>query len=353
MAGDMIRVECECGKAARVPARYAGRMVKCSGCGGKLTIPEESAPQPGYSAGGDVEASDAEASDAEASDAEAPASGGAIGSPVGGRVGSRIGSPGRRPSSGQAPRRPSSGQREGRRPSSGERSRERGRERDRGGTPDYGLPSKQRRSSSSSANDPYAPPTADVDETTYRRRGRGSGEQARDLSAEAHIVAIGIWQRISGVLLIAAVGIMGVGMLVGAAAGPGGVQPGPLLVAILMAAVLLGLAVLYYQVGVALMNYAPWARVAMVVLYVLGILRVVVTFDICGAFSTVIYGGVQLWALYGQRGSRIFYPGYAQATRNDRRPVPWATSPFFWLPFVLFALFAGLMVFAVILGGLR
>jgi len=318
----MIRVECECGKAARVPARYAGRQVKCSGCGGKLTIP--SGDEPGGSDSG---------------------SGGAVGGPVGGPVGSAIGGGSRRPSSGQIPRRSRSRQ------GSGQEPRPRSGARDRGGDPDYGAP--KRRRSSDAAHDPYAPPQADVDEQTYRRGPRGGREAKRDLQAEAHIVAIGIWQRISGVLMIALGGIFGIAMMAGAFAGPGRNKGGMIIAVLLFGAIFIGISVLYYMIGVSLMKYANWARIAMVVLFVLGVLRVVVTIDVCGAITTIGYGGAQLWALYGERGGRVFSPGYQRATRNDRRPVPWAQSPFFWLPFVLIALSVVLVVFAVVMGGLR
>jgi hypothetical protein len=166
-------------------------------------------------------------------------------------------------------------------------------------------------------------------------------------------VAIGIWQRISGVLMIALGGIFVLAMMAGALAGPRGPQAGMVVGFIIGGVILLGLAALYYQIGVALMNYRDWARIAMVVLFALGVLRVILTIDVCGAVTTIGYGGAQLWALYGQRGARVFSPGYAQAVRGDNRPVPWAQSPFFWLPFALIALSLVLVVFAVIMGGLR
>lgn len=74
------------------------------------------------------------------------------------------------------------------------------------------------------------------------------------------------------------------------------------------------------------------------------------TFDLCGGLITIGYGAAQLWALYGERGSRVFSPRYAHEAQQDPRPVPWATSPFFWLPFVFIALLV-LVFFAVVAVG--
>lgn len=263
MAGDMIRVECACGKAARVPSRYAGRQVKCSGCGEKLTIPDGSEePAAGGYGGGPDEGYGAEpepSSDSDYGSGEGAAIGTPVGGPVGSPVESRIG--GRRGPGSQGRGQGSRGQ--------GFRDRGQAPRRGRSGSGSDMRP--RRRSGSGAANDPYAPPQAEVDEDrTYRRRR--SGGFSRDLTAEAHIVAIGIWQRIWGVLTIAIGGLLVLGVLSSLIMRPrGGMGTTEAwLVLILGGGLMLGLAALYYQIGVAMMKYAPWSRVAMVVLFVLG-----------------------------------------------------------------------------------
>lgn len=341
MAEGMIRVECECGKAARVPARYAGRMVKCSGCGGKITIPNADDP-----AGPAAEGSEG--------------SEGSVGGPVGGVVGSRIGGGGGESPSGRQERRPS-GQRD--RPASGQRGRPPSGQRerparggDRGGTPDYGVPAR-RRSASSGTHDPYAPPTADVDENTYRRGPqKGSRERPRDLEAEAHIMAIGIWQRIKGVLYIAlaCLGVIGAGL--GAIGGARGGVPAGLMIGMAFGAVIVfGISGFIYYTGVAMMKYDAWSRIAFAVLFVLGLgmsalgLLAGDVSQICWGGVGVVYGGAQLWALFSQRANRVFSPGYVQSTRHDRRPVPWAKSPFFWIPCIGIALIFGLCLLGAVM----
>jgi len=330
VAGDMIRVECECGKAARVPSRYAGRQVKCSGCGGKLTIPDVGASEGGSSEG---------------------TSGGAVGGPVGGPVGSQIGRgggpevetyrrPGARGGSGsdQRPRSDSYGR-------GGGESRPRAGRDDRGGVPNYGLAPK-RRSSSSSAHDPYAPPSADLDRApTYGRSGRGG--VTRYLDFEAHIAAIGVWQRITGVLMVVfgAIGLLAMLVMVASkgGAGGGGQAAVGLVLLVVFGAIFLGFAALFYFIGSGLMKYKGWARIVMTILLALNLLQNLPGLFLGGvnlivAMGGLLYGGAQLWALYNSKAKAIFSPGYAAAAEANPGLVAWWRSPFFWLPFVMVGL---------------
>ncbi|MBL4847624.1 MAG: hypothetical protein JKY65_19065 [Planctomycetes bacterium] len=285
---DSIRLECSCGKKARVPARYAGRRVRCSQCKDQLRVP---------GSGSSVKPSAAQ---------RAPAPAARVASP-------RRLAPTRRPQA---------------------QPRQTGWE---GNEPLTLKPL-----------DPYAPPRARIEPTRPSRKKRQSLVN-RDLAAERHIQAIGVWQRISAVLALVGCGLfllLGVG---GALAGGGQavVSGGIGLVGFLICAVI---GAFYWCLGRGLMAYKGWPRVVIGVFTVLGLLG-----SVAGAFLEPTLGGLIsngisaawemaiLWALYGPRASRVFQPEY----RLDNLRVEWWVSPFFWLPWVLMVL-----VFALVFVGI-
>ncbi|MBL4844552.1 MAG: hypothetical protein JKY65_03420 [Planctomycetes bacterium] len=174
--------------------------------------------------------------------------------------------------------------------------------------------------------DPYAPPRARVESKPRRKRSRGAN---RDLQAEAHIRAIGVWQRISAVLLFVAAGL---GLLAGGFQGA------------IMVFLFVGFGAFYWWLGSSLMNYRGWARIVIGIFTLLGVLGALAGLaSELNLFSMVINGLsaawqlATLWALFGARASQVFESGY----RLDSRPVQWWVSPFFYLPILLTVLFVG------------
>jgi len=253
---DSIRVECSCGKKARVPARYAGRRVRCTRCKSQLRVP---------GSGSSLDALDREVA----------------------RTAPRTGSPLRseRRSSRPAP--------------------------------------AHSRATKSKSTDPYAPPKAVVD--APRRIDRNAAAD-RDLAAEGHIQAIGVWHRIYAVIM----GLACLAMIVF-----GGLRALPI------AGVVGGLAAFFYFLGSSLIAYKGWARVVVGLFTLLGVLGcvagIVAAPNAGGMFSNMISLGwncLTLWALFSTRAARAFSPGY----RIDNQRVTWWTSPFFYVPFALIAL---------------
>ena len=319
MSEGQIRVECDCGKAARVPARFAGRQVKCGGCGESLRIPEPGAEDEGED---DYEEED-EGQDLRAKapkkrtrtgrsktgargTGRAPVrKGKGTGSRVGARAGSRVGS------------------KVGGKRSSGAGS---------GAT-------RRRRSSEEDDEDPYAPSRAVLrDGPKGRSRGRGRGRggvsKKRELSTEGHIFAIGLWHAIGGVLyallglvLVFSSGAMGraLGPLAGIAAGIG-------IVFILLG----GGAVM---IGIGLTKMKGWARITYAVVQGILILLQLPAMaqsggNAGGSLIGICYTIAILSVLFGGSGSRVFSRGYAASIQGDHRSIPWTSSPFFWVPAV-------------------
>lgn len=186
------------------------------------------------------------------------------------------------------------------------------------------------RSRAPKSSDPYAPPKAAVD--APRRIDRGAAN--RDLAAEGHIQAMAVWYRIQAVL----VGIAVLAMIV-----LGGVQTLPI------ALIVGGVGAFCYFLGSSLMAYKGWARIVVGLFTCLGLLGcvagVVAEPNFAGLLSNGISGAWNvaiLWALFGERGARVFAPGY----RIDRQQVRWWVSPFFWLPFLMLGLAFALLFVA-------
>lgn len=144
-----------------------------------------------------------------------------------------------------------------------------------------------------------------------------------------------------------------VGGLIATVMGRGGKAEGFLLVLGCLA--VCAFAVFYYYIGVGLMDRKSWARIAFAVLFVLGLLMRGLGLllgdpsQACSGGFALAWGGAQMWALFGDRANRVFSPGYARATHGDRRAVPWAKSPFFWLPLVMIVLIVGFFFLAILL----
>jgi len=171
----------------------------------------------------------------------------------------------------------------------------------------------------------------------------------RHLVFEAHIMALGVWQRVTGVLMGVFGGIGLLAMLVmvvggGGRGGAGGRAAFGAVMIVVIGAVFFAFAAIFYFLGSGLMKYKPWARIVMTILLVLNLLQNLPGMFLGGISFVVsglgmLYVGAQLWALFNSRASEIFSPAYAAAAQANPVQIAWWRSPFFWLPFV----FVGLM----------
>ena len=186
-----------------------------------------------------------------------------------------------------------------------------------------------RRSSNTS---PYAPPRAHV---TGSRKQTPRFMRDRDLRAEGHVMAIGLWTRV-----LSAIGVLGLLLLFATSGG----LAGPLVIPTIAA---LGFGVL---LGSHLFDLRPWSRWGFLAVSVLQLLNMAVGLlagpSAGGLFMALLSGGwcaAQLWALFGAGGARVFAAGYRE--RRDGRKVPYWRSVFFIVP----AIGLGLLLAAVVL----
>ncbi|MEZ6186711.1 MAG: hypothetical protein R3F62_17080 [Planctomycetota bacterium] len=181
----------------------------------------------------------------------------------------------------------------------------------------------------SSHNSPYAPPRAQI-----KQPQGGAFMRDRDLAAEGHVMAIGLWTRV-----FSALGVLGAVLLLAT----GGGIAAPILVPVI------AIACFGVLLGSHLFDLRPWARWGYLVVTVLQLLNLglgVLTNPGAGQLIPALLGGgwaaAQLWALFGEGGSRVFTEGYRE--RRDGRRVPYWTSVFFILP----AIGLGLLLLAVV-----
>ncbi|MBL4844752.1 MAG: hypothetical protein JKY65_04430 [Planctomycetes bacterium] len=259
---DSIRLKCSCGKTARLPTRYAGRRVRCTRCQTPLRVP---------GSGSSVE-----------------------------------------------PRR--------------ERSRSDSRSHRPAQEASWKtrLASANRTSSRRPASrtlDPYAPPKAHLaKKSTPAAPTPATARRVlpRDLGAEAHVQALGIWQRISALILFALTGIL--------------LLSAQTAVAETLGVALFGLGVFFWWLGSSLIRYQRWARNVLGLFTVLGLIATMVGVLVIpsgvGQASNLVSGAWQLatlWVLFGGRSATVFHKDYPLP---DERRVEWWQSPFFFLPIV-------------------
>ena len=182
------------------------------------------------------------------------------------------------------------------------------------------------------AASPYAPPQSAWSEP----EGQDFRGPRRDLDHEAHVVAIGAWQQIAGVLLVC-FGLFAGGMAVLTTAKRSGGSEFALAGVLLLFMCAIG--VVMFLVGGGLRTMKNWARWVCGVLIGLQLLSQVVNvlFDptaILGVFIGGAYNVALLWALFCQRANVLFSPDYQHTLRRVPGSPRWVASPFFWLPFV-------------------
>ena len=151
----------------------------------------------------------------------------------------------------------------------------------------------------------------------------------RDPSYERHIVAIGGWNMFAGVLSVLA-------CVVGALLHPAALIALPIALAI-------------FAVGYGLNRYSNVCRWLTVGLAGLSLLSS--AFAVLGGESLLSVGLNVAWnvaiiaVLCSARASGIFTPKFRNVVaRTPGVPVPWWSSPFFWIPAVVLLLALGLLV---------
>jgi hypothetical protein len=181
------------------------------------------------------------------------------------------------------------------------------------------------------AVNPYAPPKARVEDVV-----QGSSEaeaiRAEHIKHEASIRSIGVLDYLGGgALCFAAIGLIAMGVSGKANATV------PFATALGIAYFLLGVLGIFLGRGVR--NLRPWARIASIVLAVIGLLGFPV--------GTLINGYI-LYLLLSQKGQRIFaadYPEIVAATPH----IKYRTSMLVWVLLSLVALLiVGLLVAAML-----
>lgn len=273
-AEDTIRVECTCGERAKLPLALAGRRVRCRVCKTKIRVPHVPGPS-----------------------------------------------------------------RESRRVYRTGEARQRSR-RDFTRS-DHHETRRSLRKGSSRRPSPYAPPKAPVEKEEAPQTGSSSkrvvvsegAPPRRDPAGEAHIQALGIWYRVTAVLLVAITAFL--------------VKNSTHQGTELLACVLVGGAAFSWWLGSSLMRFERWARNFVGVTTLLGMAKTVLGILVISSgielLNVVIAGLWQvatLWVLFGGTSAAAFRDDYP-ALGHEK--VEWAKSPFFWLP-IATTLFGGLTV---------
>ncbi|MCA8920299.1 MAG: hypothetical protein KDD82_00740 [Planctomycetes bacterium] len=199
------------------------------------------------------------------------------------------------------------------------------------------------------SNDPYAPPREVQRDRPQGQTPPTSKEfmRDRDLTAEGHVMAMGLWTRVWGLLL----GLGALAFVVFGLPKASGAAAAFLLVGAVFA---LGWAGFTILLGTHLMGLRNWARIVFAVLSGLQLLNFglqLLTEPFPQKLVSLIVAAwvcAQLWALFGEAGARVFQPDYQARRARDPRSVAFWWSPFFIVPAVLLALFVVGALFVVL-----
>lgn len=149
----------------------------------------------------------------------------------------------------------------------------------------------------------------------------------RDLSAESHLVALAIWQRITCMLGVVFVGwtLMSLSGLGAPAALVGAAVALPLAVSVACGAL-----------GFFLMKYSNVARMLTAALSAFGILATVLGGPSLASVIPLGFHTAVLAVLLSDRSAALCTPEYRErVARTPGESVPWARSPFFYIPALL------------------
>ncbi len=197
---------------------------------------------------------------------------------------------------------------------------------------------------------PFCKSTLSAKAPSPVRRERARAEASRDLSMEAHLRAIAVWYRISGVL-VAFLGLVFLALIVPSMGGSGPAAGCGVAVMLLF----LAIGAVSFALGHFLGKYSNGARIGAGVLTILGMVGNVIQIFAAmaapssgrgqpgGAAGVVIgavlglgIGAIYLWAFFNQRSAAICSPGYAALVARSPHLKPRTfASPFFWGPFVV------------------
>ncbi len=310
----MIRVRCACGTNGNVKDKYAGRKIRCRRCGVQLRVPSaparaltETAPLPTLRAAGlalpapisrQAPAQPAPAADLDRFLLEPPKTSGRV---------------------------------------------------DRDAlevAPTEILPEERRRNA---IVDPRRRGRRTRRPSSRRPAGRSAPSSSRDLDYERHVVAIGIWIRILAVFVVAlttvgvlvtllqlsAVTAMAPDAAVGTTAAAG-------IVFIIFGAIV-ALAAGIYAVGHGVARYREWARpLAAAALGAYAAYLAGVAWELPSALVILDVALSLVWLVPATIlliGGTIFDARYqAVVAETPHERVRWASSPFFWGPFVILAI---------------
>ncbi|MEZ6188435.1 MAG: hypothetical protein R3F62_25970 [Planctomycetota bacterium] len=181
------------------------------------------------------------------------------------------------------------------------------------------------------APDPYAPPTTRAAVLPPTPCRPAPGFRDRDLAAEGHVLAIGFWTALTGLFLAGFGSLSFVAM---------GVRfPLELMLVLVFGGVLVFL-------GAQLMRQRRWARIGVGVALALELLQAVVALLFAPGLSAGLSLGwvlARAWALFGERGDRVFRPDYQVLRQRDARWVHFYTSVFFLVPLAVVLFYVGLI----------
>ncbi|MEZ6189229.1 MAG: hypothetical protein R3F62_30035 [Planctomycetota bacterium] len=206
--------------------------------------------------------------------------------------------------------------------------------------------------SASRAADPYAPPASAEDPRHSPppavRPSLSMPWRAppppRDVLHEGHVVALAIWQYLSGAGFAAGgVVVLAVSQL-----------PHPLRGGVGFGLIVVG--ALCVALGYGLRRMHNWARLVYGALTVLGILLQLFALvtdpaQVPGAVTSIAMYLACLWVLFGERGAPLFDPAYQAVLPETGIDQPWARSPFFWLPLLGLLCLGGTLLLGVPLDG--
>jgi hypothetical protein len=271
---DTIRVECSCGERAELPLELAGRRVRCTVCKAKIRV-------------------------------QGPST-------------------------------------ESRRVYRTGEARQRSR-RDFTRSDDHKARRQAMRKGSTQRPSPYAPPkaplaraeaTASSSGSSSKRLGTKKTKLRRDRAGEAHVQAMGIWHRVTAVILL--------GLTAFLLLNPQGQGTE------LLAGVLLCGGAFSWWLGTSLMRFQRWARNFVGVTTalamcktVLGILLISSGIELLNVVVAGMWQVATLWVLFGGTSATVFHDDYPEP---DHEPVEWSKSPFFWLP-IATAMFGGFTIY--------
>lgn len=202
----------------------------------------------------------------------------------------------------------------------------------------------------------YGPPPV-----AYGTLGYSSGIGVRHLSTEGHLLAMGLWSRIGGLLLMAVGGLLVVlALFSGFSLGRShnGVEAGVMAASGAFVGLL---GVLVYSLGTSLQRFSNPARLVAGALQFLWLVLILVeamvlsshprgAAGLLGPVLNLVYLGAMVVVLFSGRAAEVCSPAYQdELARTPYTKASMYSSPFFWIPLIPLALGAIGIVLALTL----